>query len=90
MSASGLQLAADFEGDMSDLSARLRKRFGLTPGETRVALILADGFSYAEIARRLSISVHTVHTHVKEIHQKLGVHSNGRAAAIIRRLEYQK
>jgi DNA-binding CsgD family transcriptional regulator len=75
---------------MSDVSDRLRKRFGLTPAEIRVALVLADGFSYAEIARRLSISRHTVHTHIKEIHQKLGVPSNGRAAALIRSLSYQK
>ena len=75
---------------MADLSARLRARFGLTPAEIRVAVVLAEGLSYAEIAKRLAISVHTVHTHVKEIHQKLGVHTNGRAAAIIRRLEYQK
>lgn len=86
----GLEAAADPDGDAVDLSARLRARFGLTPAEIRVAIVLAEGLSYAEIARRLSISVHTVHTHVKEIHQKLGVHSNGRAAAIIRRLEYQK
>ena len=75
---------------MPNLSARLRARFGLTPAEIRVAIILAEGLTYAEIAERLSISSHTVHTHVKEIHQKLGVHSNGRAADIIRRLEYQK
>jgi len=75
---------------MPNLAARLRTRFGLTPAEIRVAVILADGLTYAEIASRLAISTHTVHAHVKEIHQKLGVHSNGRAAAIIRRLEYQK
>ena len=85
-----MELAADSGGDLSDLSARLRKRYGLTPAEIRVALILADGFSYAEIARRLSVSTHTVHTHIKEIHSKLGVPSNGRAAALIRSLSYQK
>ena len=56
---------------MPNLAARLRTRFGLTPAEIRVAIILADGLTYAEIAERLSISTHTVHTHVKEIHQKL-------------------
>jgi DNA-binding CsgD family transcriptional regulator len=90
LSATGLELAAEPAGVMSDPSDRLRKRFGLTPAEVRVALILADGFSYAEIAHRLSISPHTVHTHIKEIHQKLGVHTNGRAAALIRSLSYQK
>ncbi len=67
----------------------LRSRFGLTVGETRVAILVADGLSYADIATRLRISVHTVHTHIKEIHKKLDVHSNGPAAALIRGLEKQ-
>ena len=70
-----------------DLSGRLRSRFGLTAAECRVALVLAEGLTYAEIAERLSISPHTVHTHIKQIHRKLGVHSNGRAAAVIRNFE---
>jgi DNA-binding CsgD family transcriptional regulator len=90
LSAIRLELADDSGNDLSDLTARLRKRFGLTPAEARVAIILADGFSYAEIAERLSVSPHTVHTHIKEIHQKLGVHTNGRAAAVIRSMSYQK
>lgn len=71
-------------------SNRLRSRYGLTAAEIRVALILAEGLSYAEIAHRLSISSHTVHTHIKEIHRKLEVHSNGRAAALIRSLGEHK
>ena len=78
------------KGKVAPLAERLRSRFRLTAAESRVALAVSEGLSYAEIARRLSISTHTVHTHVKEIHQKLGVHSNGRAAAIIRNLEYQE
>jgi DNA-binding CsgD family transcriptional regulator len=65
----------------------LKRRFGLTTAETRVAIYVADGLSYAEIAEQLGISPHTVHTHVKEIHRKLEVHSNGRAGALIRDLE---
>jgi len=65
----------------------VRARFGLTATETRVAVLVADGLMYAEIAEALSISPHTVHTHVKEIHRKLQVHSNGRAAVLIRNLE---
>jgi DNA-binding CsgD family transcriptional regulator len=78
------------KGGLGGLTERLRSRFGLTAAEARVALGISEGLSYAEIGSRLSISTHTVHTHVKQIHQKLGVHSNGRAAAIIRGLEYQK
>jgi DNA-binding CsgD family transcriptional regulator len=67
-------------------AALLRSQFALTAAEARVAVLIVDGLSYAEIAARLSISPHTVHTHVKEIHRKLNVHSNGRAAALIRGL----
>lgn len=68
-------------------SELLRERFGLTRAEAGVAVLVVDGLSYSEIGERLSISPHTVHTHVKEIHRKLDVHSNGRAAALIRRVE---
>ena len=64
----------------------LRQRFGLTPSEASVAMLVADGLMYSEIAERLAISPHTVHTHIKEVHRKLEVHSNGRAAALIRGL----
>jgi DNA-binding CsgD family transcriptional regulator len=64
----------------------LRSRFGLTVTEARVAVLIVDGLTYAEIAARRSISPHTVHTHVKEIHRKLNVHTNARAAALIRDL----
>ncbi len=64
----------------------LRERFGLTPAEASVAMLVADGLRYAEIAEQLAVSSHTVHTHIKEIHRKFDVHSNGRAAALIRGL----
>jgi DNA-binding CsgD family transcriptional regulator len=62
---------------------RLSERFGFTPMETIVALALAEGLTYKEIARRYRISFHTVHTHVKALHEKAGVTSNGRRRALI-------
>jgi DNA-binding CsgD family transcriptional regulator len=67
------------------LAAALRERFELTHMETVVACALADGLTYEEIARRCSVSYHTVHSHVKAIHQKAGVSSNGKLLALIRR-----
>jgi DNA-binding CsgD family transcriptional regulator len=68
------------------LASRLRTRFSLTAAETRVGLLVMEGLSYAEIGARLSVSPNTVHTHIKEIHRKLNVHSTARAAALIRGL----
>jgi DNA-binding CsgD family transcriptional regulator len=58
-------------------------RFGFTPMEKVVALALANGLAYKEIARHYGISFHTVHSHVKAIHEKAGVTSNGRLLALI-------
>lgn len=68
------------------LESELRTKFCLTVSEARVALLIVEGLTYAEIADRLGISPHTVHTHVKAVHRKLRVRSNGRAAALIRSL----
>jgi len=43
----------------------------LTHRECDVILLLADGCSYAQIALRLGISIHTVTTHVKNCYRKL-------------------
>ncbi len=41
--------------------------------------LMARGFSYSEIARLQEISVHTVQTHIKNLYQKLAVHSRSEA-----------
>ena len=57
-------------GDGSGLSAR----------EREVLCLVADGLSAPEIAERLTLSSHTVKTHVRNIYDKLGV--TDRAAAV--------
>jgi DNA-binding NarL/FixJ family response regulator len=52
---------------------------GLTQREQEVLELVAKGFSYADIAGLLSMSVHTVTTHVKSIYRKLAVSSRGAA-----------
>lgn len=51
----------------------------LSPREREVLLLLAKGFSVAEVGALLAISSHTVGTHVKKIHRKLAVHSRSEA-----------
>lgn len=70
-----------------DLGTELRRRFSFTRAEAHVALLLGGGLSYAEVARRLRVSYHTVHTHVKAIHEKARVKSNGRLLALIFSME---
>jgi DNA-binding NarL/FixJ family response regulator len=52
---------------------------GLTPREAEVLGLVAKGFAFAEVARLLEMSPHTVTAHVKRVYQKLAVHSRGEA-----------
>lgn len=45
----------------------------LTPGQARVAQLLAEGLSKREVAARLKRSEHTIHDHTKSIYQLLDV-----------------
>ena len=51
----------------------------LTARESEILNAIARGFSYAETAGLLHISVQTVHTHLKNIYKKLEVHSKTEA-----------
>ena len=52
----------------------------LSRGETRVLRYLPTNLSAPEIARELSVSVHTVRTHIRHVCGKLGAH--GRTEAV--------
>lgn len=69
----------------SSLAGTLRERFGLSRMEAVVACGLADGLTYEEIADRCCVSYHTVHSHVSSIHRRVGVSSNARLLALIRK-----
>jgi len=45
--------------------------YGITPAEARIAAKLAEGCSFKEIARALSISIETVRTHIKRVFAKM-------------------
>ena len=54
---------------------------GLTPHEVRVLRLLVDGHNYKTAAVELGVSVNTVAFHMKQIYEKLHVHSKSEAVA---------
>ena len=60
----------------------------LAPREREILDLLAQGFSYKEIADRLNVAFATVHTYVLRIYKKLHVRSKN--AAVARWLGYQR
>jgi DNA-binding NarL/FixJ family response regulator len=61
-------------------------RFGLSPRENSVLLVLVEGRTNREIAERLFISERTVAVHVRRILAKLGVGGRTEAAGMAIRL----
>jgi DNA-binding NarL/FixJ family response regulator len=55
----------------------------LTRRELEVAVAISRGLTYAEIASQLSISYHTVNSHVKAILAKTGLTSSRRLAVVV-------
>ena len=61
---------------------------GLTPREREILTALAQGYTYQNVAACLSLSSHTVHSHIRNIYRKLQVNSRSEAVyeALRRRL----
>jgi DNA-binding NarL/FixJ family response regulator len=53
----------------------------LSEKEKEVLKLLVDGLSYKMIADKVGLSFHTIHTHIKNIYEKLHVNSKGEAVA---------
>jgi DNA-binding NarL/FixJ family response regulator len=60
--------------------------YRLTPHETRLLKLLVEGYNYKTAAARLGVSVHTVSFHMRNIYDKLQVHSKSEAVAKALRL----
>lgn len=71
--------------DREPAGARLQQSALLTGREVEVLSALSRGYTYAEIAGRLGISLNTVTSHIKNSYRKLTVHSG--AAAVTRAAE---
>ncbi|MGI5156414.1 helix-turn-helix transcriptional regulator [Microbispora sp. CA-102843] len=60
-------------------------RFGLSPRELEVALLVAEGLTNQQVAERLFLSVRTVETHLSRIFAKLEVTSRVGVATALKR-----
>lgn len=59
----------------------------LSRRELDVMQLIAKGISFSDISEILSISEHTVTTHIKKIYRKLNVHSRGEAVYEARQMK---
>ncbi len=75
-------LAKVVQGDFNDLDESVSMFDELTPRETEILCLLAEGQSNKVIARNLGISDGTVKLHVKAILRKLNIHSRVEAAVL--------
>lgn len=57
---------------VGDVEAPIVSPYGLTPQEKLIADLVCSGLSSDDIANKLEISVHTVHTHRRRILEKTG------------------
>ncbi|MBK8393509.1 MAG: response regulator transcription factor [Saprospiraceae bacterium] len=57
-------------------------QYGLTPQEVKVLQLLVDGKSYKMIATELFVSFDTIKSHIRNIYNKLQVHSGTEAVAL--------
>lgn len=53
----------------------------LTPHETRLLALIADGHNYKTAAIELGVSVNTVSFHMRRVYEKLHVHSKSQVVA---------
>jgi DNA-binding CsgD family transcriptional regulator len=64
---------------------RLAELFGLTATEAKAALALAGGSGVPQTAAALKLSTNTVHTHMRRIFRKLGVHRQAELVRVLMR-----
>jgi LuxR family maltose regulon positive regulatory protein len=84
--ASILALAEQVEAGRRALAGAspAKRKFGLTRREDETVRLMAEGFTYGEIARQLYISLNTVKTHLKTAYQKTGTSSRPILKKILR------
>ncbi|KAB2958050.1 MAG: response regulator transcription factor [Rhizobiaceae bacterium] len=80
---SGVDLGVERDPEVSDLIRRLQT---LTPQQTRVLSMLAEGLLNKQIAYELGVSEATIKAHVSAVLQKLGVDSRTQAVIMLAKI----
>jgi DNA-binding NarL/FixJ family response regulator len=78
-----VELGAERDPEISDL---IRRLLSLTPQQTRVLGMLAEGLLNKQIAYELNVSEATIKAHVSAILQKLGVDSRTQAVIMLAKI----
>jgi DNA-binding NarL/FixJ family response regulator len=65
--------------------ANVEEEYHLTRREKEILSLLIEGLSYKEIAAKCFIAHETINSHIKNIYQKLNVHSRAQLAARFRK-----
>jgi DNA-binding NarL/FixJ family response regulator len=84
VAAGGAPINALIARRLLDTFARLgrsQSSYGLTPREREILELLVDGPTMQGIAEQLGVSYHTVDAHIRNIYDKLHVHSRSGAVA---------
>ncbi|MFI0844269.1 response regulator [Mesorhizobium sp. IMUNJ 23232] len=79
----GVDLGTEQDPEISEL---IRKLQSLTPQQTRVLGMLADGLLNKQIAYELGVSEATIKAHVSAVLQKLGVDNRTQAVIMLSRI----
>lgn len=82
---SGISSSATLEARCGELALR----YGLTPRETTILNMLAEGKSNTEIQNSLVLSKDTVKSHIRNIYKKLDIHSRPNLYRLINNLPSQ-
>lgn len=77
-------IAATERRERSRAGQEAAREYGLTSREVEVLQLLAEGLLATSIASRLSLSPRTVHKHLGNIYDKLGVHDRLVAVSLAR------
>lgn len=81
-----LRLAAMHRFAAGAVGERLRRLFGLSEAEAKVAVQLACGASLENIAAARGVSVDTVRAQVRSVFHKTGLHRQGELICVVGRL----